>query len=200
MTAPTVATPAGATGWLALAVAAVIVLATLSLALFFIVGQPFGAINDAGIGLEAVLMAVLAWRLHALFRQAAPLPSLLALLAVVAGAAVTAWGSYLVIAGRTGFVLAGLYMSFGFGLQGLWLAGLSLAALSGADWPRSLALLGLVTGVLMAVGLITGPGILARVDSFSGAPWHVYLGFLGWVGWTLLLPVWAFGMWRALAR
>ncbi len=199
MAAPQSAAPDSAAGLLALAVAAVTVLATVCLVLLFVVGQPFGSLNDAGIGLEAVLVAMLAWRLHALFREASPALSTLALLAAIAGAAITVWGSYLVISGRTGFVLAGLYMTFGFGLQGPWLAGLGVAALAGADWPRSLALLGTVTGAIMAAGLFAGLGIAARVDTFTGAPWHVYLGFLGWVGWTLLLPVWTFLLWRLAA-
>jgi hypothetical protein len=199
MDAPAAAlAPDRATAWLALAIAVVTVLATISLALLFAIGQPFGSINDAGIGLEAVLTALLAWQLHAQYRTAAPALSYVALLAAVLGAAITVWGAYLVISGRTGFVLAGLYMSFGFGLQGLWLAGLSLAAQPGAEWPRALVLLGIVTGLFMAVGLLTGLGLAARVDSFTGAPWHVYLGFMGWLGWNLLLPVWAFALGRLL--
>jgi hypothetical protein len=197
------AAPSTVTGGLALAIAVVTVLATLSLGLFFALGQPFGSLNDAGIGLVAVLIAGLAGLLHSQYRAAAPVPSHLALLAAVLGAAVTVWGSYLVISGRTGFVLAGLYMTFGFGLQGLWLAGLGLTALQGGDWPRWLAWLGLVTGAIMAIGLLCLLGIAARIDSFSAAPWHVYAGYLGWLGWNLLLPVWAAGLWRfavAVAR
>lgn len=196
MAAPITAAPSGVTGGLALAVAVVTVLATLSLGLLFAVGQPFGSLNDAGTGLEAVLTALLAWLLLAQYRAASPVLGTLALLTAVLGAAVTVWGSYLVISGRTGFVLAGLYSTFGFGLQGLWLAGLSLAALQGADWPRGLAWLGLAAGAIMAIGLLCLPGIAARIDSFTGAPWHVYLGFMGWLGWTLLLPAWAIGLWR----
>jgi hypothetical protein len=199
MNTPLSVAPASAVGGLALAVAVVGILATICLALFFTVGQPFGSINDAAIGLAAVLMAWLAWQLHAQYRAAAPVLSLLALLAVVVGAGLTVWGSYLVISGRTGFVLAGSYMTFGFALQGLWLAGLSLAALQAGDWSRPLAVLGLVAGLVMALGLLCLPGMIARIDSFTGAPWHLYVGYVGWMGWILLLPAWAIGLWRFAA-
>ena len=164
MVTPAPAAPGSLTNWLALALVVVTVLATISLVLLFTIGQPFGSLNDAGIGLMAVLVALLAWSLHPQYRAAATALSYLALLAAVLGAAVTVWGSYLVISGRTGFVLAGLYMTFGFALQGLWLIGLCLAVPPGADWPRSLAQLGTVTGGVMAVG---PPGVMGLPSIFS---------------------------------
>jgi hypothetical protein len=69
-------------------------------------------------------------------------------------------GSAFVIFEITGWMLAGLMIFFGYGLVGLWLLGLNYYFAQRMDrWPRRLAQFGLVSDAIMAIGLLTGPGI-----------------------------------------
>jgi hypothetical protein len=98
--------------------AAVALASCISLILFFVVGGPFGTINDLGNGILAVLCGVLAFALYAPGRTVATTVA-------VAGAATSVVGSFLVISDTTGYFLAGLVSAFGFALVGLWLIHLS---------------------------------------------------------------------------
>jgi putative copper export protein len=69
-------------------------------------------------------------------------------------------GSAFVIFDITGWLLAGLMIFFGYALVGLWLLGLNYYFAQRMDrWPRRLAHLGLVSGAIIAIGLLTGPEI-----------------------------------------
>lgn len=176
-------------GWVAILTGAAGVLATLFLLLFFIMGQPFGTINDILIGVTAVLSVLLAWHF---FQHSLPQVSLLhwvALLAALVGAASVVSGSVLVISGRRGWYLSGLYMAAGFGMIGLWLVltswhgGTGLQGLTGS--------LGMITGCFMLLGLLTVPGILRGIEAWEAAPWYVnYIGLAGSIGWLILYPGW----------
>ena len=78
-----------AAGWVAIALGIVIVATLVVLLVFFIVGGPFGSINDVGNGLVGVLSAVLAVMLAP--RTGGPAGVLVA----VIGAVVVVWGSWL---------------------------------------------------------------------------------------------------------
>jgi hypothetical protein len=186
-----VATAAGITGLLGL----------VFLILLFTVGQPFGTLNDICIGAAAVLSAVLAWLLFREQRLTSSLPGQIAVLVAVAGAAVVVVGSYLVISRSTGFFLAGLYMTVGNGLIGLWLIFLNLSARQAGTWPSSFTTFGLATGVILALGLAAVPGIFGRVDSFESASWLInYVGWTGALGWLVLFPIWCLRLGRLLSR
>jgi hypothetical protein len=178
-------------GWVAMMTGIVGLLASIFLILFFAVGQPFGTLNDAFIGLAGASSVVLAWMLHSHYRAQSPLLSWAALLVVAIGAFVVAVGSVLVIFRITGYFLSGLYMATGNALIGLWLLGLNYAVWRSDPWPHGLVLLGVVTGVLMALGLVTIPGILKGIDGWESAPWYIsYVGLVGGLGWLVLYPVW----------
>lgn len=167
--------------------------------LFFTVGGKFGTLNDIFIGLTAVLSAVLAWLL---FSRLSGFPQSLALLLTLVaalGALVVVIGSVLVISRTTGWYLAGLYMAAGNGLIGLWLIGLSLSALPGDFMPQGLAIFGLVTGAIQALGLAAVPGIIQRVDrtEFSMSLVNVIWGTSA-LGWLALFPVWCILLGRYL--
>jgi hypothetical protein len=172
---------AGITGLLALAF----------LILFFAVGQPFGTLNDMGIGLAAVLSAVMAWMLYPWHHAQLPLLSRIALALALLGALVVAAGSVLVISGVSGWYLAGLYMAAGNAFIGLWLLAVNYSALRSNPWPHSLVILGLVSGAIMMAGLLTIPGIFSGIDSWASAPWYInYVGQAGALGWLVLYPIW----------
>jgi hypothetical protein len=171
------------------------------LILFFAGARPFGPLNDICIGLAAVLSAVLAWMLYPERHAHAPLVSQAGLLAATLGALVVVVGSVLVVSGKTGWFLAGLYMAAGNALIGLWLLGLNCSALRGNPWPHGLAVFGFVVGLIMALGLATIPGIMGGIDAWAAAPWYVnYIGQAGALGYLVLCPLWCVLLGRVLIR
>jgi hypothetical protein len=160
------------------------------LILFFTAGQPFGTFNDLCIAGAAILASTLAWMLYPAHRDLSRPLSQWALVAAAAGAAVVAIGSALVVTGHTGWYLAGLYMSAGNALLGLWLLGLCYSAWHASSWPRGLVGAGLIVGAIMAVGLLALLGIITALDAQDRAPWIVNAGFASSLGWLLLFPAW----------
>ena len=184
----------------ALAVAFVAVASVVSLAVFFAVGDPFGTVNDVGNAVLGLLGALLAVRLGRYGpARTGRLRSTVAAGLAVAGAAVTVVGSWLVISGATGFFLAGLVSSVGFALIGLWLVELNVR-LGSTVWPRRMSRFGIATGVFMAVGFLTLPGIAMGLDDMAAAPGWIWIGYLGWLGTYVLYPAWSFWLGRTLLR
>ena len=146
-------------GWVAISTGVVGLLSLLFIILFFSVGQPFGTLNDICNGLTAILAVALACLLYFAHRTYSPSFSLIALVFAFAGLVLVGVGTILVFTGKTGWFLAGLYVSAGNALIGLWLVGLNVTALQGNPWPHGLAVLGLVAGAFMMLG---GAGSTSR--------------------------------------
>jgi hypothetical protein len=180
-------TQARDTGRLAVALGLVSAGSAVCLTAFFVVGGPFGTINDIGNGATGVLSAVLAWRLG---EQLTGRARDVALGAALVGGAVAVVGSALVISGATGFFLAGLVSSVGFAAIGTWVVLVNRGDRA-ATWPRGLRSLGVLAGVLMAIGIVAAPGILLRLDNMETAPGWIWVGFLGWFGTFVAYPAWA---------
>lgn len=169
-------------------------LALVFLILFFAIGGPFGTLNDICNGITGILSGLLAWRLSSKFPAGPPF-SILALM----GALAVALGSVLVIFEITGWYLAGLYTSVGYALIGLWLLALNYSVRQIHPWPHRLVTWGLVSGALMALGLLTIPAIISRIDAWELGPWYVnYIGQLGSIGYLLLYPLWCILVGRGL--
>ena len=188
----------------ALAVGAVALVSVASLALFFAVGKPFGAINDWTIGIVGVLsglLAVVLYRRNPLEPRAV---RTIATSAAVVGGVIVAAGSALVISQTTGFLLAGLVESAGFALIGLWLIALNRSMATASRWPRRLPSLGIAAGVVMAIGIVVVPGIAMGLDDMDTAPGWVWIGFVGWLGIFFVYPIWSIWLgsvlWRNRAR
>ena len=132
----------------------------VSLIVFFVVGAPFGFINDVGNAVLAVVAGALAVGLLRLTESRSTTLRIGASLAVV-GVAVVVVGSVLVVSDVTGYFLAGLVSATGFALIGTWLV---VACRSSTGWPVALSMgrsrLGVVSGAVMAIGLVNVPGIL----------------------------------------
>jgi hypothetical protein len=181
-------------GWVAIALAVVCLVSLGSIILLFTVGGPFGFLNDAGNALIGLLSAALALML------VSQVAGWAGVVATVAGAAVAVWGSWLVMTGSTGFVLAGFVSTIGFGLIGLWLA---LAA-----WGRGgEGLFGPLLGVarsasvaMMIGGLAAVPGSLMRSDSYDAMPGWLWLFALGWIGVYALYPITMLALGRRLVE
>jgi hypothetical protein len=145
------------------------------------------------------LSGVLVWQFYPLNRQHAPLPSRFALISGLLGACLVPIGSAIAIFDVTGWFLAGLVTTFGYALIGLWLLGLSHSARGWPAFPRRLALFGVVAGGIAAIGILAGPGIVARTDATDVAPWFVFSAlYLGGLGWNILYTIWCFWLGRLL--
>ncbi len=183
--------PSRTLGWLAIAIGGVILIGDISLILFFTIGSFFGTFNDLCIAFAAILSALLAWMLYPANRALSPRLCQFLLTAAFVGALVAFIGSTFVIFDITGYFLAGLMNFFGYALVGLWLLGLNYSAQRRNRWRRRLVQFGLVSGACMAVGLLTGPGIVGRIDNPELAPWFVYVAPVASLGWLLLYPIWS---------
>lgn len=171
----------------ALTVAAVDLLAVASLSVFYVVGSPFGMVNDVSNGALGILSAILAWQVH---RVATPSAGHgLALAAAVVGGAVMALGSVLVVSDLTGWYLAGLVTGIGAALIGAWVVVVSRGVLR-ESVSAGMSRLGTAAGVVMLLGLAGLPGVLAGVGDWEAAAWYVNAGLLGWLGTYVLYPIW----------
>lgn len=170
---------------LAVAVGVAAVTSAVSLALLFAVGDPFGRINDVANAATGVLSGCLAWRLRHRTSDRLRAP---AVASAAIGAALTVVGSALVVSGSTGFFLAGLVSSVGFAGVGVWLIALDRGH---GPWSSRFRRLRMLTGSLMALGILAAPGIVLRIDDMSTAPWWIWIASLGWLGVYVLYPVWA---------
>lgn len=182
------------TARLSLALGVVAAGSAVSLATFFAVQGPFGTLNDVGNAATGVLSAALAWRL----RDRLPGPGRLAVGAALVGAAITVVGSALVISGTTGFFRAGLVSSVGFAGIGAWLVMLNRSTAAAKLRPRRLRSLGVAAGALMAVGVVTAPGVALGLDDMAAAPAWVWIGSIGWLGTFVAYPAWA--IWLGLGH
>jgi hypothetical protein len=175
------------TGRVAIAVGAVAAGSAACLATYFVVGGPFGTLNDLGNATAGVLSGVLAWRLRD--RLPAGLRTY-ALAGAAVGAGLTVVGSALVVSRTTGYLFAGLVSSVGFAGIGGWL----IALARGRDamaWPGRLRAAAFAAGGLMALGLLVAPGIPLGLDDPATAPGWVWLGFVSWLGIFVVYPAWA---------
>ena len=167
--------------------------------LFFTLGQPFGTLNDICIGLTGILSAVLIWMLFPRQFTQSPLLSQVALVIAMFGVLLILVGSALAISGVKGWFLSGHYMAAGNAMIGLWLLGLNYPALRDISLPHSLVIFGLISGAILALGLVTIPGIFRGIDTqeyeltiFNSIWWASSLGYLA------LYPTWCVLLGRVL--
>ena len=182
-------------GWAAIATGAAGLLGLVFIILFFTVGQPFGTLNDICNGLAAVLSAVLAGMVYPKLQAQSPLLSQVTLAIAIVGAILALIGSYLAISGVSGWYLAGLYTVTGYALIGLWLLGLTYHALQDHSLSQGLAVFGLITGLILTLGLVAIPGIFRGMDyntyeltMFNSIWWTSSLAYLTmYPAWCILL-------------
>jgi hypothetical protein len=168
----------------AVAVAVTVAGAVALIVVYYLVGGPFGTFNDLANALVGVLSAVLAAQTARLGVHPA------AVAAAGAGGALMVVGSWLVITGRSGWVLAGLVSAFGAAVVGAWLLALNRTMARTATLPRGLTRLGSVSGAVMLLGVLVIPEILARSDTWEDLRWFGVAGFMGWFGAYVGYPVW----------
>jgi hypothetical protein len=172
---------------LALDVAVVALFAVASLVAFFIIGGPFGFLNDLANAAIGVLSAMLAWRS---LPAAAPISERLAATAAFVGAVIMIIGSVLIISDITGWYLAGLVSSLGAAFIGAWLVVSNRGTPTPRSLPTGIRRLGTVAGIVMLLGVCGVPGLLTGIDDPAAAPWLVFPAQANWLGTYLLYPVW----------
>ena len=174
----------------AMALAVISVATFVALLVFFVAGGPWGTVNDVGNLLIGVASVSLALGLHP------RVGSVAAVVVAAGGAAVIGWGSWLVMSGQTGFVLAGLVASIGLGMIGVWLAAVAWSGMAG-EWPRAPRTLARAAAVLMiAGGAFAVPGALMGIDDYEAMPGWLWAFSLAWIGAYLLYPAWAWWLSR----
>jgi hypothetical protein len=141
-------------GWTAVIGGIVGIIGFISLMLLFVVGEPFGALNDILSIPVAILLMPLVFALYRLNAADYPLLSLLAALAGVAGFLATATGSTLLVTGRIEFQQSLVIGIGGFGLIGLWVFMNSGMGLISHQLPGEPAWMGILLGLTPIVGLI----------------------------------------------
>jgi hypothetical protein len=81
-------------------------------------------------------------------------------------------------------------ITVGFGIIGVWLLGLNIQASYPNTWPRRLIWLGIVTGTIMAVGMLAIPRLLMPHVSLYHQLVPELEELTGNVGWRFLYPAW----------
>jgi hypothetical protein len=109
-------------------------------------------------------------------------------------------GSWLVVTGRAGWVLAGLVSAVGAALVGAWLLALNVVVARNGTPPRGLTRLGSASGAVMLLGVLVVPEILARSDTWEDLRWFGITGFLGWLGRYVGYPIWCAGLARVVRQ
>lgn len=187
-------------GWATMIGGVVGIIGFISLLLLFVVGEPFGTLNDFLSIPTAFLMMPLVMALYRLNAVEHGALSGIALLAGVAGFFATAIGSSLLILNRISFEQSLLPGIGGFGLIGVWVLIHSMIGITNHTLPRGAAWLGLLLAVpptLALVAVLRSDNVAMVLASLGGqttgmAPVSpivyvfVILGFLSYAG----LPFW----------
>jgi hypothetical protein len=91
-------------------------------------------------------------------------------------------------------MFAGSVSSVGFAGIGAWLIVINASRDAVDVWPGNLRAVGVVAGALMALGIVTLPGIPMGLDEMDTAPGWLWLGMMGWLGTYVVYPAWAIAM------
>lgn len=195
-------------GWSAVIGGIIGVIGFVSLILLFVVGEPFGSINDFLAIPTGLLMLPLVLGLYRLHAPHYPLLAAPAALVGATGFLSTMIGSTLLLMGRIDFQQSLIPGMGGFGLIGLWVlinAGLGLAA---GTLPRPIVLAGVLLGVSPTIILTLLPRIEVVVNvltdmatptaaGFQMPPVLMALTVLGMISYGGL-PVWFILMGRVI--
>jgi hypothetical protein len=160
---------------------------------------PMGGINDKLNALVGILGAILASVLYPLLRRLAPRLSIVLLISVWVGAIAIAFGSWLIVTGRSDVELSSYYFFFGNGLIGTWLWALNrkLRQQAQALIPPGLTRLGLIAGSFMMVGWLGLYGILFGLDGSDYSPLLMFAG-ISFFGTGIFYPIWCLLLGRHL--
>ena len=161
----------------------------------------FGTLNDIANAVMAVLGVILVSLLFMHYRSQLQWFHPLFLGISILGRIVAVWGSILIISGRSGFILAGLYSAAGYGLIGLWLFTFNLAMRGNGSLNQGIVTFGIITGFAMILGLGGLPSLFRNADAFDQIPMvEMILWSIGSLAWLILQPIWYYLLSRGLVR
>ena len=186
-------------GWTAIAGGIISLIGFVSLVIFFVVGEPFGTLNDLLAIPVAFLMLPLVFALYRLNATSHSTVSLIAAIAGTVGFIATAAGSVLLVSGRINFAQS-LYTGIGgFGLIGLWVLLNSTVGLKTNHLPTDLAWMGILLGITPSLALLFVPRVevIARsLESMAGqsagfqmSPFLIAAFVLGGLSYAVM-PAW----------
>ncbi len=169
-------------GWSAFVSAGATIFGFVTLITFFMVGDPFGIMNDVSSIIIVLTALPVLFALHQLHRSAAPTGSLVALIIGVIAALSAAVFQIIFIVTRKTY---GDSVTLSYGIFGLSLVIYGYLALTDKTLPRGLAWFGIVAGigyVLVIAGFILGGenhpltyvGGLAAIIGYP--TWAIWLG------------------------
>jgi hypothetical protein len=171
-------------GWSSYVSAGSTIIGFVMLIAFFIVGEPYGTINDISSVVIALSAIPVLFALYQLHRSAAPIASLAALIIGVLAALSAAGFQTIFIVTRKTY---GDTVTMSYGFFGVSLIMLSYLALGDKMLPRRLAWFGIIAGMgyaLVITGFILGgPNhpltYIGGLASIIGYPtWAIWLGRL----------------------
>jgi MFS family permease len=146
-------------GWSALVSAAATILGLLTLMLFFVLGNPWGTINDVASVIVALSILPVFVVLHRLHRQRAPTASLAATSLGTLGMIIAIVFQALLIGGKISYAQTAIVVPIAFGVFGIALIVYSGLAIAHRLPPRMLAWLGSAAGagyIIVIAGFILG--------------------------------------------
>lgn len=187
-------------GWTAVIGGILGVVGFVALLLLFVIGEPFGTLNDLLSIPTGFLLLPLVYGMLRLNQTGNPALSWVAFAAGVLGFLVTATGSILLVMGRISFERSLIPGIGGFGLIGLFVLLNSTMALRHDTLPRLTAWIGLLLAIAPTLALLA----VLRADSIAGglqamagqtaaglqlSPWMIAFmvaGFVSYAG----IPFW----------
>jgi hypothetical protein len=185
-------------GWTALLSGVVGVIGFVCLILLFVVGEPFGTVNDILATPTALLVLPLLLALYRLHAVHNPVVALVALLVGIAGFVAAAVGSGALALGRIDFTTSLVFGIGGFGLIGLWLLLTSGMGLRSGALPGTVAWAGLllaVTPTFALLAMFRAGSVATALSGMAGQmaaplslPAYVFLA-LGFISYAAL-PFW----------
>lgn len=155
-------------GWTAIAGGVIGIIGFISLVLLFVIGEPFGTINDLLAIPSGILLLPLVFALYRLNEVSHPSLSLVASIAGIVGFVATAVGSILLVSGRISFAQSLISGIGGFGLIGLWVLLNSVIGLKTHELPAGLAWMGILLGLTPSLALILVPRADAIAHTLEG--------------------------------
>jgi hypothetical protein len=159
--------PSRPIGWTAI-LAGAMALAGFASALIFTfageVGAFFYELSDLSNVSVAVLGSALAWMLYARFRGRLTVVHKILLVVTLVGALFAIYGYKLLLFEETGWVLSGWYTNVGHAMIGLWVISFNYAAWRHGLLPKALSGLGIVAGLMVALGFVAVVGLMRQAD------------------------------------
>lgn len=196
-------------GWSAILGGSIAVVGFISLLLLFVVGEPFGTINDFLAIPSGLLLLPLVYGLYRLNASDYPLTSLIALIAGAAGFLATMIGSILLLANRIDFQTSLLPGLGGFGLVGLCVLINSVLALQDGALPKGLAWAGVLLAITPTLALAAVPwmnriadgleAMAGQTTGFQISPLLIIVFILGFISYGGL-PIWFIVIGRLFAQ